>query len=156
MQTSRALDVAMLLHSNPLCTVNISPLESVNSTRRFISSCISYSYFSLPSHTMSTPLSSRCQKALGLAAAAHGTDPGGQSAAYHASLEQFCRQLCASSSNALLRDGPSEALLLASNMQHIKRWERPRSDYPLGLSNYKLWRVSCWLLWRWREGSLIC
>jgi len=34
----------------------------------------------------------------------------------------------------------SEALRLAAHCQHIRRWTRPRSDYPPGLGGYKRWR----------------
>lgn len=35
---------------------------------------------------------------------------------------------------------PSEALLLAGRAHHMRRWERPRSDYPLGRTGYLRWR----------------
>ncbi len=34
----------------------------------------------------------------------------------------------------------SEALRLASQCQHIRRWTRPRGDYPTGRGGYKRWR----------------
>ena len=34
----------------------------------------------------------------------------------------------------------SEPLRLASHCQHIRRWTRPRSDYPAGRAGYKNWR----------------
>ncbi len=34
----------------------------------------------------------------------------------------------------------SEALQLAARSQHIRRWEIPRSDYPLGREGYNQWR----------------
>lgn len=65
---------------------------------------------------------------------AHSTDPEKESLIYHSTLASYSTKL----SNSI----PSEALLLASNSQHIKRWEKPRSDYPLGLSSYKQWRTN--------------
>ncbi len=35
----------------------------------------------------------------------------------------------------------SEALRLAVRSQHIRRWEIPRSDYPLGRKGYHQWRT---------------
>ncbi|MDE0330456.1 MAG: DUF4202 domain-containing protein [Nitrospinae bacterium] len=35
----------------------------------------------------------------------------------------------------------SEALRLAVRSQHIRRWEIPRSDYPLGRKGYHRWRT---------------
>ena len=34
----------------------------------------------------------------------------------------------------------SEALKLAARCQHIRRWEIPRSEFPLGRSGYRQWR----------------
>lgn len=35
----------------------------------------------------------------------------------------------------------SEALRLAVACQHIRRWDKPRSDYPEGRAGYKKWRA---------------
>ncbi|WP_309397821.1 DUF4202 domain-containing protein [Cerasicoccus maritimus] len=35
----------------------------------------------------------------------------------------------------------SEPLLLASRSQHLRRWERPRSEYPEGRAAYLKWRA---------------
>ena len=35
----------------------------------------------------------------------------------------------------------SEALRLAVRSQHIRRWEIPRSEYPLGRKGYHQWRI---------------
>jgi hypothetical protein len=35
---------------------------------------------------------------------------------------------------------PSEALLLAARAHHVRRWEIPRTDYPLGRAGYHRWR----------------
>lgn len=64
----------------------------------------------------------------------HLTDPEKESLNYHLTLNNF--------SNKLSNSNPSEALILASNSQHIQRWLKPRSDYPIGLSNYKMWRTN--------------
>ena len=39
-----------------------------------------------------------------------------------------------------LRPNPSEALLLAARAHHVRRWERPRKDYPEGRHGYLRWR----------------
>ncbi|MDP7640327.1 MAG: DUF4202 domain-containing protein [Candidatus Hydrogenedentes bacterium] len=36
----------------------------------------------------------------------------------------------------------SEALLLAARSQHIRRWESPRSDFPMTKAGYNRWRTS--------------
>lgn len=40
----------------------------------------------------------------------------------------------------LLAEQPSEALLLAARAHHIRRWEQPRSSYPVGRHGYLRWR----------------
>ena len=37
----------------------------------------------------------------------------------------------------------SEALRIAARAQHIRRWEIPRSGYPLGRDGYNAWRAAC-------------
>ncbi len=37
----------------------------------------------------------------------------------------------------------SEALRIAARAQHIRRWEIPRQDYPLGRAGYNAWRTAC-------------
>lgn len=39
-----------------------------------------------------------------------------------------------------LRPDAAEALLLAARAHHVRRWERPRSDYPAGRQGYLRWR----------------
>ncbi|GAA6054006.1 hypothetical protein JCM3770_002414 [Rhodotorula araucariae] len=68
--------------------------------------------------------------------------PATPSLEYHSTLELYVRKLSAMSALAALQRGPGEALLLAANCQHIRRWERPRKDYPDGLSGYKSWRTA--------------
>ena len=78
----------------------------------------------------------RFQRALELFTAAHSTDPttdasgAPESLSYHTTLAANVAKLSQLSSDPTLRAGPSEALLLAAHSQHIRRWERPRSDYP--------------------------
>ena len=40
-----------------------------------------------------------------------------------------------------LEQDPSEALLLASRSQHLRRWEHPRTGYPAGRTGYLEWRA---------------
>lgn len=37
----------------------------------------------------------------------------------------------------------SDALRIAARAQHIRRWEIPRQDYPLGRAGYNAWRTAC-------------
>lgn len=39
-----------------------------------------------------------------------------------------------------LEPDASEAVRLAARCQHIRRWVRPRADYPMGRTGYKQWR----------------
>ncbi|TNY22259.1 hypothetical protein DMC30DRAFT_392710 [Rhodotorula diobovata] len=75
-------------------------------------------------------------------AAAEDSPRSTPSLEYHSTLELYTRKLSALSTVAALQRGPGEALLLAANSQHIRRWEKPRKDYPEGLSGYKSWRTS--------------
>ena len=38
--------------------------------------------------------------------------------------------------------GASEALRLAARAQHIRRWDIPRSEYPMDRSGYRRWRTA--------------
>ncbi|BGP44086.1 hypothetical protein JCM10450v2_008303 [Rhodotorula kratochvilovae] len=69
-------------------------------------------------------------------------EPTTPSLAYHSTLELYARKLSALSALPELQQGPGEALLLAANCQHIRRWEKPRKEYPEGLSGYKSWRMA--------------
>ncbi len=39
-----------------------------------------------------------------------------------------------------LCDAPSDALRIAARAHHLRRWERPRKDYPEGRAGYHRWR----------------
>ncbi len=41
-----------------------------------------------------------------------------------------------------LDPGASEALRIAARSQHIRRWEIPRSDYPMDRKGYLRWRTT--------------
>lgn len=89
--------------------------------------------------------SPRFNRALELFAEAHAKDVTvdpitsiSESQTYHSSLDHYVRKLSAIATPGI---EPSEALLLAANSQHIRRWEKPRKDWPEGLSGYKTWRV---------------
>ncbi|GAA5852889.1 hypothetical protein JCM9279_006216 [Rhodotorula babjevae] len=73
---------------------------------------------------------------------AQAQGPSTPSLRYHSTLELYARKLSALSTVDALRQGPAEALLLAAASQHVRRWERPRKDYPEGLSGYKSWRTA--------------
>jgi len=87
-------------------------------------------------------LSSPFAKASAAFEAAHGEDPrtitvGNNtqlpySVHYHRRMAHWLDQLAP-------HDAP-EAVKLAVRCQHIRRWTRPRSDYPKGLAAYKKWR----------------
>ncbi|GAA6030594.1 hypothetical protein JCM8097_006225 [Rhodosporidiobolus ruineniae] len=78
----------------------------------------------------------------------HATDHAAPAAqTYHSTLDAYCRKLAThwpadGTDGERISTGPSEAVLLAANCQHIRRWEHPRSTYPEGLSGYKMWRTS--------------
>ncbi|GAA6003966.1 uncharacterized protein JCM10292_000628 [Rhodotorula paludigena] len=76
------------------------------------------------------------------AAAASDAPAGTPSLEYHSTLESYTRKLSALSTVDSVHRGPGEALLLAANSQHIRRWEKPRKDWPEGLSGYKTWRTA--------------
>ena len=42
----------------------------------------------------------------------------------------------------LLKPGASEALKIAARAQHIRRWEIPRSDFPMDRAGYHKWRTT--------------
>ncbi|ODQ55365.1 hypothetical protein SAICODRAFT_5310 [Saitoella complicata NRRL Y-17804] len=104
---------------------------------------------------MSFEPSTRYQKAIEAFTAAHTDDPRPSSTGepynvlYHRRLAHFCRELCLAGDNT-----PSEALLLAANCQHIRRWEHPRSDFSEGLVGYKTWRTKT-NRWHSEEGERI-
>ena len=50
---------------------------------------------------------------------------------YHRRLHHWMQRLA---------DPASESLLLAARCQHIRRWQIPRSDYPMDRSGYLRWR----------------
>lgn len=79
-----------------------------------------------------------------LADAAHAQDPTPASdgtsrrhaQVYHARVLHWSRRLCAQEP----AQRPSEALLLASQTQHILRFTRPRDTFPAGRAGYLRWR----------------
>ncbi|KAM0747941.1 hypothetical protein T439DRAFT_86835 [Meredithblackwellia eburnea MCA 4105] len=85
----------------------------------------------------------RFRRASSLFASAHRGDPTlgpagvPESVTYHEELVEYVKKL-----SKLQGQEPSEALLLAASCQHVRRWERPRRDWPEGLSGYKTWRAS--------------
>lgn len=94
-----------------------------------------------PSTPSFTP-TSRFLAALSSFHAMHTQDPSHPaSLSYHTALEAFVRNLSSRSTDERVNKGPGEALLLAANCQHVRRWEKPRSSYPEGLVGYKSWRV---------------
>ena len=81
-------------------------------------------------------MSERFERAVAQFRAAHEADPrslGDErwSVRYHRRLVAWVDQL---------DPDASEALRLAAHCQHIRRWTRPRSDYPEGRGGYKRWR----------------
>ncbi|SGY68720.1 BQ5605_C004g02913 [Microbotryum silenes-dioicae] len=82
--------------------------------------------------------SARLIKVLCLLSEAHSTDPCSESSTYHSTLSSYVTRLCRDAGN----EEPSEALVIAANAQHVRRWDKPRNEYSMGLSGYKMWRVS--------------
>ncbi|SCZ96506.1 BZ3500_MvSof-1268-A1-R1_Chr8-2g10245 [Microbotryum saponariae] len=85
-----------------------------------------------------SPTSARLTKVLSLLSEAHSTDPCSESSTYHSTLSSYVTRLCRDAGN----EEPSEALVIAANAQHVRRWEKPRNEYPMGLSGYKMWRTN--------------
>lgn len=92
---------------------------------------------------MPNSVSSSFEKASAAFEAAHAEDPRhvtiqGETLAYsvhyHRRMVHWLDQLTMNST------APEEAVQLAVRCQHIRRWTRPRADYPKGLAGYKKWR----------------
>lgn len=49
----------------------------------------------------------------------------------------------------------SEALRLAARSQHIRRWESPRSDYPMTRAGYHRWRTALYAFHAETAGSIL-
>jgi hypothetical protein len=87
---------------------------------------------------MSTPF----EKAMTAIDAAHSTDPrkisstGGLQVPYELHYAQKMSKYL-----SLRTDNASEALQLAIRGQHFRRWEIPRSDYPMNKVGYYAWRT---------------
>ncbi|SCV67336.1 BQ2448_5982 [Microbotryum intermedium] len=81
--------------------------------------------------------SPRLSLVLSLLSQAHLTDPNQESTTYHSTLSSYVDRLSQDAAQ-----GPSEALVIAANAQHVRRWEKPRNEYPMGLAGYKMWRTN--------------
>ncbi len=83
----------------------------------------------------------RFEAAIALIDAANSADPNTipvdgvehpKEAAHSEMLTRWIRKLVAD---------PSDELLLAARAHHVRRWERPRKDYPEGRGGYLRWRT---------------
>lgn len=93
------------------------------------------------SETSSAMTTSRLSKALALIDEAHSADPNqvevnGQSLPY----ELHYAKKCTSYLEQRMPDA-SDTLQLAIRAQHFRRWEVPRSDYPMTRPGYYQWRT---------------
>jgi hypothetical protein len=61
----------------------------------------------------------------------HDEDPAQRELAYAERLSRWLAKLDAN---------PDALLRIAVRAQHLKRWERPRADYPAGRTGYLRWR----------------
>ncbi|GAA5990807.1 hypothetical protein JCM11641_005177 [Rhodosporidiobolus odoratus] len=82
------------------------------------------------------PVSSRLILLLSRFQSMHSLDPTSSAVEYHRTLADYVHKLTAQQGKT-----PSEALVISAACQHVRRWERPRSDWPEGLSGYKTWRT---------------
>jgi hypothetical protein len=91
--------------------------------------------------TVGTEDRSRFERAIALIDAANADDPntilihGGQRPKELAHAEMLTAWV------GRLRAEPGEPLLLAARAHHVRRWERPRGDYPEGRGGYLRWRI---------------
>jgi hypothetical protein len=61
----------------------------------------------------------------------HRLDPAGAELGYAERMSHWLAEL---------DPDPDPALVIAVRAQHLKRWECPRADYPMGRSGYLRWR----------------
>lgn len=87
-------------------------------------------------------LDARFRRAIALLEAASGEDPetetagGAERPRELVYAERMSRWI-----ERLVPEAP-EALRLAARCQHLRRWEVPRSDYPMDRAGYHLWRTA--------------
>jgi len=74
----------------------------------------------------------RYQSAIKKIDAANAGDPHQKELLYSLRMSEWLEKL---------RPDASEALRLAARAQHIRRWEIPRSGYPMGRAGYLKWRT---------------
>jgi hypothetical protein len=82
----------------------------------------------------------RFERAIAAIDAANGEDPNRLPFAGESLPKELLHAKLVSRRIEQLVDEPSEALRLAARAHHLKRWKRPRSDYPDGRANYHRWR----------------
>jgi hypothetical protein len=74
----------------------------------------------------------RLQLAIARIDAANAGDPAGREVVYSQRMSSWLERL---------EPGASESLRLAARAQHIRRWEIPRSQYPMDRAGYHRWRT---------------
>jgi hypothetical protein len=82
----------------------------------------------------------RFERAIAAIDAANGEDPNRLPHAGESIPKELLHAELVSRRIEQLVDEPSEALRLAARAHHLKRWKRPRSDYPEGRASYHRWR----------------
>lgn len=78
-------------------------------------------------------MSERLDAVLQAIDAANGADPKGAAVAYGQRMSAWVDRL---------RPDASEELRIAARGQHIRRWEIPRSDFPMDKAGYHQWRTT--------------
>lgn len=89
-----------------------------------------------------TQAASRFEKAIGAIDAANAEDPNLISHQGKAVAKELLYAIRMTDRLKYFRPDASEALCLAARSQHIRRWEIPRSDYPMDRVGYLKWRTA--------------
>jgi len=77
--------------------------------------------------------SDRFQSAVAAIDAANALDPEGHEVSYSRHMTEWLDKLAPAA---------SEPLRLAARAQHLRRWEIPRSDFPMDRVGYLRWRTT--------------
>jgi hypothetical protein len=95
---------------------------------------------------MATDPSTRFQLAIDRFDAANAQDPAGKELAYARQMTQWLERL---------EPNASEALRLAARSQHIRRWEIPRSSFPMDRAGYLKWRKTLYEFHATKAGQIL-
>ncbi len=87
----------------------------------------------------------RFQRAIALIDEANGADPNVLVVAGAGRPKELAHAELVSAWVRRLVDDPSEPLLLAARAHHIRRWQRPRADFPRDRRGYLRWRTGLYI-----------